>query len=114
MNLFHIFCELKDRSKAAEFAEDVQGFLSYLYEREYIESYRILRRRFGFTPQTVGEFHVMIECKDLEQMERAFEFVSAQSEEVIAFSRPVYEAVKDLTMSLYEDFPEAKRPSHLS
>jgi hypothetical protein len=107
MHLLEIFCDLKDRSKAGEFAEDVQAFLSYLHEREFIEGYRILRQNFGITPPAMGEYHIMIECRSTEQLDRAFEFVASADEGIAALKKPVQEAVKTMKVSLYSDYPEA-------
>jgi hypothetical protein len=106
MNIFHIWCSLRDPAKELEFAEDTQAFLSYMHEREYIDGYRIARLKFEFSPPALGDFHIMVECKDLAQLSRAMDAVSAPDQDLEALRKPVYFAVKDLTTALYRDFPE--------
>jgi hypothetical protein len=112
MNLFHIYCDLKDRTRAVDFAEDVQAFLSYLHEREYIEGYRITRRKFGFDPPKLGEFHIIIECQSADQLNSAMEFVSQKKEDSENFHRAVQAYTKGITVSLYSDYPEPTRKNH--
>jgi hypothetical protein len=109
MTLFHIYCDLKDRKKAADFAEDVQAFLSYLHERELIEGYRITRRKFSFDPPKLGEFHIQIECKSADQLNLAMEYISNKKEDSEGFHQAVQAYTKSMTVSMYADFPEPVR-----
>ena len=45
-----------------------------------IESWRITRRKLGLAQRELGEFHLMIEVKDLAQLDRAFDHVAERSE----------------------------------
>jgi len=110
MNHFHIWCNLKAGQNDLQFCERVQEFLSYLHEREMIEGYYITRRKFVISPPLLGEFQITVEFADTDQMNRAFDAVSAGGEEIAAFHKPLSDAVRNVSTALYRDFPEEKRP----
>ena len=62
------------------FREGVAKGLDYLRAQELIESWRLTRRKLGFGPADLGDFHLMIEVKDLAQLDRAFHHVAERSE----------------------------------
>lgn len=107
MDYYHIWFNLKDTSRAAEFCGHVDRYLGRLKEQRLIASYRLTRRKLGFGPPSLGEFHVQIECNDLTQLDQAFRVVAGGDEEVEALHKPVYTAVKDFCSALYRDFPDA-------
>lgn len=111
MNHFHIWCNLKAGTNARDFGDAAREFLVYLHEREYIEGYAIARRGFVIAPPDLGEFHVTVEFKSLEQMDRAMELVSDGSEEVAAFYNPLADWVRDVSLAMDRDYPEeTQRP----
>jgi hypothetical protein len=62
------------------FSESTSKYLSHLQAKGMIESWRITRRKLGLAQPELGEFHVMIEVKDLAQLDRAFDHVAERSE----------------------------------
>jgi hypothetical protein len=109
MNHLHIWCNLNKGRSERDFGENVQAFLSYLHEREYIEGYFLTRRKFLVMPSDLGEYLIIVQFKSLVQMNRAFEFVAAGADETKAFHDPIICSVKDMGTALYRDFPEPKK-----
>ncbi len=109
MNYYHIWCNLKDSQRDLEFCHHLQGYLGHLRQNDLIAGFKITRRKLGFGPDELGEFHIILECQDLVQLEKAFEQVAARSGETEAFHRPVWEAVCDFKSALYRDFPDLQR-----
>jgi hypothetical protein len=109
MNYYHIWANLKNTSRDLEFAQDAAAYLGHLQEQGLIEGFRITRRKLGFGPDTLGDFHLVLEVRDLAQLEAAFQQVGTRTGEVEALHRAVYSAVKDLQFALYRDFPDPFR-----
>ncbi len=109
MNYYHIWVNLKDSHKDLEFCDSVNGYLGYLKRESLIEGFTVARRKFGFGPETLGEFHIVISVRDLEQLESAFSVVARRSGEIEELHRKVYGAVTDFRSALYRDFPDKER-----
>ena len=111
MDCYEIWCDLKDSARDLEFAEVLKAYMEHLRERGLIAGYRLTRRKLGFSPPGMGEFHVVIETQDLAQLERAFQEAATREGEVERVHRAVYSAVTNARFALYRDFPDPFRPS---
>lgn len=109
MNYYHIWCNLKDSHKDVAFSKALADYLGNLKSNGHIVRYTLSRRKFGFGPQSLGDFHVVIEMTDLAQMDAAFGVVAKRTGELEQLHRAVYSAVTDLTTALYRDFPDPQR-----
>src|SRR6516165_5896312 len=79
VNIYHAWCDLKPGVSDIAFSESASKYLTHLQTKGMIESWRITRRKLGLAPPELGEFHVMIEVKDLAQLDRAFDHVAERS-----------------------------------
>lgn len=109
MNHYEIWVNLKDSRRDVEFCRAVDAYLGHLKEQGKVESWRITRRKFGFGPEGLGEFHVSIAFRDLAQMDAAFGVVATREGEVERLHLPVYSMVTDFKSALYRDFPDPER-----
>lgn len=109
MDIYHAFCDLKPGVSDITFAENVAGYMGHLKQQGLIESWRLMRRKLGLAPPSMGEFHLMIEVKDLAQLERAFQRVAGRDEPVEGFHFGVNSLVQNATFALYRDFPDPLR-----
>ena len=109
MNYYHIWCNIIDSTKDLEFSESVRKYLGLLREKETLEDFAVTRRKLGLGPDGLGEFHIVIHCRDLAQLDRAFNAAAERSGEVEALHRAVYSMVKDVKFALYRDFPDPVR-----
>jgi hypothetical protein len=109
MNYYEIWVNLKDSRRDVEFCRAVDAYLGHLKEQGRVESWRITRRKFGFGPEGLGEFHVSIAFRDLTQMDGAFGVVATRGGEVERLHLPVYSMVTDFKSALYRDFPDPER-----
>ena len=57
----------------------------------------------------LGDFHVMIEVKDLAQLDMAFDHVAERSEPTESFHFGVNSLVQNVRFALYRDFPDQQR-----
>jgi hypothetical protein len=109
MNHYHIWCNLKDSHKDLEFATNLRAYLGHLQKMGKIEEFKLARRKLGFGPSELGEFHVVISTKDLAQLDQAFDVVAPRAGEVEQLHARVYSAVTDFRSALYRDFPDPQR-----
>ena len=75
MNIYHVWCDLKPGVSDIAFSNSASKYLAHLHAKGMIESWRITRRKLGLAQSEFGEFHLMIEVKDLAQLEKAFDHV---------------------------------------
>jgi hypothetical protein len=109
LNHYHIWANLRDSSRDLEFCNSVKANLGHLKQLDLINGFSIARRKFGFGPSELGEFHIVIEVRDLSQMDNAFRVVAARSGEIEKLHHAVYSAVSEFKSALYRDFPDPER-----
>jgi hypothetical protein len=109
MDLYHVWCELKPGVSDMEFASNIAIFLGRLRDQGKIAGYRLSRRKLGLAPPSLGDFHIMIETKDLAQLDAAFNHVATRTGEVEQQHFAVNSMAQNLRFALYRDFPDASR-----
>jgi hypothetical protein len=109
LDIYHAWCDLKPGVGDLEFSEKVTGYLGHLKEQGLIQGWRLTRRKLGLGAPGLGEFHLMIEVKNLAQLETAFERVAGRREPVEGFHFGVNSLVQNAVFALYRDFPDAFR-----
>jgi hypothetical protein len=87
MDIYHAWCDLKPGVSDIAFSEGASKYLTHLQAKGMIESWRITRRKLGLAQRELGEFHLMIEVKDLAQLDRAFDHVAERSEPTEGYLR---------------------------
>jgi hypothetical protein len=109
MDLYHIWCDLKPGVRDTTFADNVAAYLGRLKSDGLIEAWRLTRRKLGLGGDGLGEFHLMIEVRNLAQLEDAFERVSGRREPIESFHFAVNSLVQNARFALYRDFPDPHR-----
>jgi hypothetical protein len=109
MDLYHTWFDLKPGTKDMEFARSFRIYMEHLKESGSIEGWRLTRRKLGFGPRDLGEFHVVMETRDLAQLDRAFNLAAARRDPTESVHFGVNSQVCNLTIALYRDFPDAVR-----
>jgi hypothetical protein len=109
LDIYHAWCDLKPGVGDLEFSEKAAAYLGHLKEQNLIHGWRLTRRKLGLGAPGLGEFHLMIEVKDLAQLEAAFERVAGRREPVEGFHFGVNSLVQNAVFALYRDFPDAFR-----
>ena len=106
MNYYHIWCDLLDTHKAQEFCQAVNEYLGHLKDKKVLEGHKITRRKLGFGPAELGEFHIIIETTDLSQLENNFQAVAKPDPITARLHGNVYSRVKNFRSGLYRDYPD--------
>ena len=109
MNIYHAWCDLKLGVSDIVFYENASRYLDHLRAKGMIESWRITRRKLGLAPSDLGEFHLMIEVKDLAQLDRAFDHVAERTEPTEGLHFGANSIVQNVRFALYRDFPDPQR-----
>jgi hypothetical protein len=109
MDIYHVWCDLKPGVSDVAFSEHAAAYMDHLKSEGLIESWRLMRRKLGLGASGIGEFHVMIETKGLQQLDAAFERVAGRREPVEGFHFNVNSLVTNTVFALYRDFPDAVR-----
>jgi len=109
VNYYEVWFNLKDTHKDLEFARALDDYLGHLAGEGLIAGYRLTRRKLGFGPNELGEFHVAISVQSLAQLDEAFGVVAQRSGELERLHARVYSAITDARFALYRDFPDPQR-----
>jgi hypothetical protein len=109
MDIYHVWCDLKPGVRDMHFYENVARCMSQLRAGGLIESWRLTRRKLGFGPSCLGEWHLMIELRDLSQLEDAFHRMAARGEPEEGLHHGMNALVTNVTFGLTRDFPDPFR-----
>ena len=109
MDIYHVWCDLKPGVGDIAFSEKVATYMGHLRQQSAIEGWRLTRRKLGLGPAHVGEFHLMIEVRDLAQLDLAFRHVASRREPVEGFHFETNALVQNAIFALYRDFPDPVR-----
>ncbi|MGH9234765.1 MAG: DUF6614 family protein [Acidimicrobiales bacterium] len=107
MDVYELSVDLRPGVRDLDFVAALDAYLGGLAERGAIESWRLLRRKLGLGSGT--EFKVLVETRDLAQLDAAFRVVSARDEPVEGAHHGVNSLVTNFQASLYRDFPDPHR-----
>lgn len=109
MNYYEIWFNLKNTHRDLEFCEHLNKYLGHLEQMGLLETFSLTRRKLGFGPSTIGEFHVTMGVRDMAQLEQLFDRIARREGEIESLHRAVYSAVQDTQFALYRDFPDPVR-----
>jgi hypothetical protein len=109
MDIYHIWCTLKDEVGDLEFAAAVRSYFEHLKAAGLVTGYRITRRKLGLGPSHLPEWHITLDFDNLSQIDNAFQSVSSRADPVESFHHAVNSKVKDVFFALYRDFPDPHR-----
>lgn len=109
MDLYHAWFDLKPGSNDLELARNLARYMEHLQAQGLIEGWRLTRRKLGLGPRELGEFHVVMETKNLAQLDEAFAQAAARREPVESLHFGVNRHAANLTFALYRDFPDPVR-----
>lgn len=109
MDIYHIWCDLAAGVSDTAFVDAVDVYLGGLRDAGELERYRITRRKLGLGLEGLGDFHLMLEFRDLAQLDQAFNKVATRADPIESFHHAVNSKVKNARFALYRDFPDAQR-----
>jgi hypothetical protein len=109
MDIYHGWCDLKTGVKDLDFARAFEAYMKHLAQHGAVERWRLTRRKLGFGPRELGDFHFMIEFRDLAQLDKAFGHAASRRDPTETVHYGLNSLVTNLAFALYRDFPDAIR-----
>lgn len=107
MDVYELSADLGPGVRDTDLVSALDRYLGNLVAEGRIESWRLLRRKLGLG--TGPEFRILIEVRDLAQLDDAFRAVSARSDPIEELHHRVNSLVVNFSASLYRDFPDDHR-----
>ena len=111
MNVYQAFFTLKNGVHDLDFVTALREYMGYLVERGDLKKWRLLRRKLGLGPSSLGDFHLMMEFEDLAALDRAFGHVATRNGQVERKHHGVNHMIENIQFCLYRDFPDEERES---
>jgi hypothetical protein len=109
LDIYHIWCDLKPGVADLTFSDNIARYLGHLRDDGLIEGWRCTRAKLGFGARGLGEWHVMVEIRDLRQLEDAFQRVAGRRDPVESLHFGVNALATNVSFALYRDFPDPVR-----
>jgi hypothetical protein len=107
MDVYELSVDLRPGVRDLDFVDALDGYLGALAADGRIESWRLLRRKLGLGHGP--EFKVLVETRDLAQLDAAFQLVSTRTGAIEQHHHGVNSLVTNFQASLYRDFPDPQR-----
>lgn len=109
MDLYHVFCDTRPGIRDTDFVAAIDRYMGHLRDGGMIAGWRLTRAKLGFGLKGMGDWHLMIEVRDLAQLEAAFQHVATRAGAVEGHHHGVNSLVANPTFALYRDFPDPMR-----
>ena len=107
-DIYNIFADHNKNVNAKEFAIKMRKFLDGLVSMGKMKSYRLTRAKLGFRSMDLPEFHIMMEFKNMQQLDDAMTSVLRNEKNIdkshVAFNQLVDQ--ETIQHFLYRDFPD--------
>jgi len=107
LDIYELSVDLRTGVRDVEFVAALDAYLGLLQREGKIESWRLLRRKLGLGAGS--EFKVLVETRDLAQLDAAFTAVSSRDEPIESAHHGVNSLVTNFQAALYRDFPDPNR-----
>lgn len=108
MDIYHIWCDKKESITDNDWIYNMKNFLDTLIKEGRMQSYRITRCKMGFRSIDIPEWHIMMEFKNMAQLEDAFQRVSPLEGELETKHQSFNQFAENLQHAYYRDWPDAK------
>lgn len=109
MDVYQISVDLKPGVRDHQFVAALDSYLGALKSSSKIEGWRLLRRKLGLGMPGLGEFQILIETRDLAQLDAAFTAASTRDEPIEGAHYGVNSLVQNFQAALYRDYPDPHR-----
>jgi hypothetical protein len=109
MDIYHVYCDTRPGVSDMAFTEAVGRYMAHLQGEGMIAGWRLTRAKLGFGLKGMGDWHLMIEVRDLAQLDAAFRHVASRRDPVEGHHHGLNSLVANPTFALYRDFPDPVR-----
>ena len=109
MDLYHVFFDLKPGITDRILLEKLAPYMAHLKSQGLIEHHRLTRAKLGFGLKGHGDWQLVLEVRDLAQLEAAFQHVATRADPVESAHHGLNSLVQNPVFALYRDFPDPVR-----
>jgi hypothetical protein len=109
MDLYHAFFDTKPGVSDMQLVSAVDHYMDHLRAEGLIVSRRLTRAKLGFGLKGHGDWHLVIEVRDLTQLQAAFDRVASRAGAIEGFHFGMNSLVQNAVFALYRDFPDSVR-----
>ena len=108
MDIYHIWANKKGDIADKTWVSNMKSFLNHLIAEDKLVNYRITRCKMGFRSiADLPEWHIMMEFRDMAQMDAAFKRVAPLEGELEQKHQSFNQFVTDdIQHALYRDWPD--------
>ena len=108
MDIYHIWADKQGDISDSDWIANMRTFLDHLIQENKMVTYRITRCKMGFRSiQDLPEWHIMMEFKNMAQMDEAFKIVEPLKGDLEAKHKSFNQFVKgNIQHALYRDWPD--------
>jgi hypothetical protein len=107
-DIYHIWCNPKEGVDAVDFAKKIHLFLDELVKADKLQSFRVMRMKLGFRSMDLPDFHIMMETRNMQQLDDAMSLVGRRTGELEGHHVAMNQLVDIHTIqhALYRDYPD--------
>jgi len=109
MDIYNAWFDLKPGVSDIEFCKRLASYMDSLKDAGQMQSWRLMRRKLGLAPSWSTDFHLVMEFKDMAQLDAAFNRAAGRREPIETLHFGVNSSVQNVTFALYRDFPDPVR-----
>jgi hypothetical protein len=108
MDIYHIWCDKSEGITDTDWVHNMRKFLEHLVGEGRMEGFRITRCKMGFRSiQDLPEWHIMMEFKNMAQMDEAFNRVAPKEGELESKHQSFNQFIQgNIQHALYRDWPD--------
>ena len=107
-DIYHIWADHKEGVDSYDFAKKMRKFLDGLVAMKRMKGYRLTRSKLGFRSMDMPEFHIMMEFKNMQQLDDAMTSIIRNEKSIddkhVNFNKLV--DVETIQHFLYRDYPD--------
>ena len=108
MDIYNIWADKKGDIGDQQWIDNMTAFLQQLVDEGKMEKFRIMRMKLGFRSMDIPEWHIMMEFKDMTQLDSAHNRVAPLKGELEDKHKSFNQFVDTSTIqhALYRDYPD--------
>lgn len=106
MDIYHVWCDKKGDISDNDWVANMKQFLDHLVNENKMVSYRITRCKMGFRSMDIPEWHIMMDFKDMAQLEGAFKRVAPLEGDLETKHKSFNRFAENLQHAYYRDWPD--------
>lgn len=107
MDIYHVWANKNSDISDIEWVKNMKEFLLHLQSEGKLESFRVTRCKMGFASiPDLPEWHIMMEFKDMTQLEHAFQRVAPLEGELEDKHKSFNQFVTGIKHAYYRDWPD--------